>query len=85
MVFSNKTLICVECSSPFTFTVGEERFFASKPRRCPGCRGFGGSPQEQFPAVCAQCGKGAVLPFRLRSDRPISCSECYFSGVRSDS
>ena len=50
-VISDKNLICVECSSPFTFIVGEEMFFASKPRRCPECRGFGGSPRDMYPAV----------------------------------
>ncbi len=28
---------------------------------------------------------GGGMPFRIRSDRPVSCSECFFSGVRSDS
>jgi CxxC-x17-CxxC domain-containing protein len=83
MVISNQTLICMECSSPFIFIVGEEMFFASKPRRCPECRGFGGSPREMYPAVCAECGKAAILPFRLRSDRRACCSECFFNGVKS--
>ena len=85
MVISDKTLICVECSSPFTFIVGEEKFFASKPRRCPQCRGLGGSPREMYPAVCAECGTTAILPFRLRSDRRAYCSDCFFNGVRSGS
>ncbi|MDA0264913.1 MAG: zinc-ribbon domain containing protein [Chloroflexi bacterium] len=79
------TFKCVECSSPFTFNVGEERFFASKPRRCPECRGLGGSPQAMYPAVCAECGKEAILPFRLRSDRPAYCSDCFFKGTKTDS
>ena len=40
---SDKTLTCVECGGAFTFTVGEQEFFASKgytnePKRCPNCR-----------------------------------------------
>jgi len=43
MSISDKTLTCVECSQDFTFTVGEQEFFASKgftnePSRCPQCR-----------------------------------------------
>jgi CxxC-x17-CxxC domain-containing protein len=85
MVISDKNLICVECSSPFTFIVGDEMFFASKLRRCPECRGFGGSPREMYPAVCDECGKAAILPFRLRSDRRAYCSVCFFNGVRAGS
>jgi CxxC-x17-CxxC domain-containing protein len=43
VALSDKTLICVECGSPFTFTAGEQEFFASRgytnePKRCPECR-----------------------------------------------
>ena len=42
-MLSDKTLRCVECGSDFTFTVGEQEFFASRgftnePTRCPQCR-----------------------------------------------
>jgi CxxC-x17-CxxC domain-containing protein len=41
--YQDKTLTCVDCGSPFTFTAGEQEFHASKgftnePRRCPSCR-----------------------------------------------
>jgi CxxC-x17-CxxC domain-containing protein len=41
--YQDKTLTCVDCGSPFTFTAGEQEFHASKgftnePRRCPTCR-----------------------------------------------
>ena len=40
MTLSDKTLTCVDCGYEFTFTAGEQEFFASKgytnePRRCP--------------------------------------------------
>ena len=43
MTLSDKSLTCVECNETFTFTVGEQEFFASKgytnePKRCPTCR-----------------------------------------------
>ena len=39
----DRTLKCVDCQSEFTFTAGEQEFYASKgftnePKRCPACR-----------------------------------------------
>jgi len=41
--FEDKTLNCVDCSDDFTFTSGEQSFYAEKgftnePKRCPDCR-----------------------------------------------
>lgn len=43
MSFSEKSIQCADCGTTFTFTVGEQEFFASKgftqePKRCSGCR-----------------------------------------------
>ena len=42
-MYEDKTLICKECGAEFTFTAGEQEFYASKgfesdPIRCPECR-----------------------------------------------
>ncbi len=42
-MYTDETLSCVDCNSPFIFTAGEQQFFASKgfqnkPNRCPDCR-----------------------------------------------
>jgi len=37
----------------------------------------GGGPREFFPAICAECGKEAQLPFKPRGDRPVYCSDCF--------
>jgi len=42
-VFSDQLLTCVDCGQEFTFTAGEQEFFAqkgfqNKPSRCPDCR-----------------------------------------------
>jgi hypothetical protein len=42
-VAEDKTLKCVDCGADFTFTAGEQEFYASKgftnePKRCPTCR-----------------------------------------------
>ncbi len=100
MAISDKALTCGECGDQFTFTVGEQEFFASKgftnePKRCTQCRGARRSQQggygdsygvarEMHPAVCAQCGKDTTVPFRPRGDKPVYCSNC-FSGMRSNS
>jgi CxxC-x17-CxxC domain-containing protein len=41
--YADKTLTCRDCGNPFTFTEGEQAFFAQKgftnePSRCPECR-----------------------------------------------
>jgi CxxC-x17-CxxC domain-containing protein len=43
MDYVDKTLICSDCGAEFTFTAGEQEFYASKgftnePGRCPDCR-----------------------------------------------
>ena len=39
----DRELTCKDCGTPFTFTAGEQEFYAGKglvnaPRRCPNCR-----------------------------------------------
>ncbi|MEE8418841.1 MAG: zinc-ribbon domain containing protein [Dehalococcoidales bacterium] len=43
MSFEDKTLQCADCGQEFTFTAGEQEFYASRgfqnePRRCQDCR-----------------------------------------------
>jgi CxxC-x17-CxxC domain-containing protein len=97
-MLSDKTLTCVDCGHEFTFTAGEQEFYASKgytnePRRCPRCRGARksqqrdsrdsyGSAREMHPAVCAECGRNTMVPFRPNGQKPVYCSDC-FSSMRS--
>ena len=42
-MYTDETLSCVDCNAQFTFSAGEQEFFASKgftnkPNRCPDCR-----------------------------------------------
>jgi CxxC-x17-CxxC domain-containing protein len=42
-MYQDRELTCRDCGSTFTFTAGEQEFYASKglmnaPRRCPDCR-----------------------------------------------
>ena len=54
MSFQDKTIQCADCGIIFTFTAGQQKFFASKgltnePRRCPQCR-KSKRPQRHGPA-----------------------------------
>ena len=78
-MLSDKTLTCVECRNDFTFSVGEQEFFASRgftnePTRCPQCRaarrsqqpgsgGFGGAPRAP------------------REMHPVVCAQCGARGA----
>ncbi len=86
MAHSDKTLTCVECGNDFTFTVGQQEFFASRgftnePRRCPQDREARRSqqrgPREMHPVVCAKCGVDTTVPFVPSGDRPVYCSDCF--------
>ncbi len=88
MVFTDKTLTCRDCGQPFTFTRGEQEFYASKgltnePRRCPACRqaykqqSSGRGERQMYQVVCDACGKETLVPFQPRGDRPVYCSDCF--------
>jgi CxxC-x17-CxxC domain-containing protein len=67
------------------------RGFTNEPKRCPSCRqarkaerggsrygsGYGSSPRQMYPAVCAECGQDTEVPFEPRGDRPVYCRECF--------
>jgi CxxC-x17-CxxC domain-containing protein len=93
VIYADKTLTCRECGADFTFTAGEQEFYAAKgllnePARCPDCRAVRrsraaaggmemGSRREMHPAVCASCGVETMVPFLPRGDRPVYCSTCF--------
>ena len=85
-MFEDKTLKCKECGEEFVFTAGEQEFYQEKgltnePQRCKKCRdarkNAARAPREMHEAVCANCGKPAMVPFVPRDDRPVYCSECF--------
>lgn len=93
MTYQDKPIQCSDCGANFSFTAGEQEFFASKgytnePKRCPTCRqsrrsnrhgdsGAAAGPRQMFPAVCGGCGKNTEVPFEPRQGKPVYCSECY--------
>jgi len=87
-VFQDRSLTCRDCAGEFTFSSGEQAFFASKgllndPQRCPSCRAVAkrarstDGPREFHAAICGACGGQAVVPFAPRNDRPVYCSACF--------
>jgi CxxC-x17-CxxC domain-containing protein len=92
-MFEDKVLICRDCGREFTFTAGEQEFYAEKgfqnePVRCRECRNnrknaSRNENREMYDAVCAECGAPTKVPFLPRNDKPIYCSACFANLVRA--
>ena len=85
-MYEDKTLICKECGKEFTFTAGEQEFYAenglkNEPGRCRECRqakrNAQRGPREMFDTVCAECGAPTQVPFQPKEDRPVYCDACF--------
>jgi CxxC-x17-CxxC domain-containing protein len=85
-MFEDKVLVCKDCGQEFTFTAGEQEFYAehgfqNEPQRCKPCRdarkNAARGPRQFFTATCANCGGEARVPFEPKSDRPVYCSNCF--------
>ncbi|MGI8858286.1 MAG: zinc-ribbon domain containing protein [Thermomicrobiales bacterium] len=88
MDFADRTLTCRDCGKPFTWTAGEQTFYAEKglvnePARCPECRAARKArlgleaPRMMHTIVCAECGQETTVPFVPRNGRPVLCSSCF--------
>ena len=89
MMYQDKSMTCRECSAEFTFTAGEQEFYAAKgfennPSRCPSCRsnkkqqrdGYR-SDRQMHAVTCAGCGVETEVPFKPSGDRPVYCRNCF--------
>ena len=74
-MYEDKILVCKECGNEFTFTAGEQEFYAERgfqnePQRCKACRdarkNAARGPREYFTAVCAACGGEGQGSFRAQ-------------------
>ena len=90
MSYQDKVLTCRDCGQQFTFTAGEQEFYATKglqnePGRCTDCRasrrgsrgGAAGGTRQMFDVVCSSCGAPTQVPFQPTSGRPVYCSDCF--------
>ena len=73
-MYEDKTLVCKECGNEFTFTAGEQEFYAEKgfvnePQRCKACR----DARKNSVKAKEKCSKQHVLPaaaqLRFHSDQ----------------
>jgi CxxC-x17-CxxC domain-containing protein len=85
---ADRALLCRECGSSFTFTTGEQTFYASRglvhdPTRCPNCRsarkGNGGSSATNPMSDGGYVHYGPFASFGGRTPRqmhPATCAQC---------
>ncbi len=72
MTYQDKQIQCADCGANFSFTAGEQEFFASKgytnePKRCPSCR------QSRRNNRYGDTGGASAGP---RQMYPAVCAEC---------
>jgi CxxC-x17-CxxC domain-containing protein len=88
--YSDRILRCIDCGGEFTFTAGEQQFFADKglknePKRCKPCkkrkneRIAATRPSQRVEVIvtCALCGVETSVPFRPTQGRPVLCRACF--------
>lgn len=73
---SDKTLVCVDCGKQFTFTVGEQDFYAQKgftnpPSRCPDCRAT-----RKAQRASGDYSSGSSYSNGSRQMYPAVCAQC---------
>jgi CxxC-x17-CxxC domain-containing protein len=82
-LYVDETLSCMDCSRTFTFTAGEQQFFASKgfqnkPNRCPDCRNA--RKQQRASSGGGSYGGGGGMGMgggqRSREMYQTTCSQC---------
>ena len=89
MVYEDRTLACRDCGEEFTFTAGEQEFYATKgfendPSRCQACRsakrqqrdGYRAN-RQMFAVTCDECGCETEVPFNPTGDKPVYCRTCF--------
>jgi CxxC-x17-CxxC domain-containing protein len=90
-MYTDETLNCTDCNAPFTFSAGEQEFFAAKgftnkPNRCPDCRaarkaqrgggGGGGGGSSSYSGGSGGSGGGYGGSRPAREMFQATCSGC---------
>ncbi|MBX5491524.1 MAG: zinc-ribbon domain containing protein [Chloroflexi bacterium] len=78
MSYTDKSLVCRDCGSTFTFTEGEQEFYAQKgftnePSRCPDCRAARKQGRSQ---VAYDSDRGYGYGREPRQMYEVPCSQC---------
>lgn len=79
MSIQEKSLQCADCGATFTFTVGEQEFFATKgftnePKRCLSCRQA--RKAQQNGGSGSSYGNSSYANMAPRQMFPVQCSQC---------
>jgi CxxC-x17-CxxC domain-containing protein len=79
MSFADRTLTCRDCGAMFTFTAGEQEFYASKgftndPTRCSACRASHRS--QRTAGASSTGGDGARMQRGPRQMYTTVCANC---------
>lgn len=89
MEYRDKALKCIDCGADFSFTAGEQIFYADKgfknePKRCKACKSKRsqivsgpGRQRAETTTKCSQCGKETTVPFKPTQGRPVYCRDCF--------
>ena|SRR5437867_12726116 len=81
-MYTDKILTCRDCGMNFTFTTGEQEFFASKgftnePSRCPDCRGARSRNRtDSYAGGGGGYSGGGGYERREREMFPVTCAQC---------
>ncbi len=81
MSLADKSLTCVECSSEFIFSVGEQEFYAMKgltnePKRCPACRSAAKRERYGSGGMSYSSGGGGGYSRSSREMHVTVCAQC---------
>ncbi len=68
--FQDRSIACIDCNEPFTWTAGEQIFFHDK----------GLKNEPKVAVMCAQCGAQTTVPFYPSQGRPVYCRSCFLAG-----
>jgi CxxC-x17-CxxC domain-containing protein len=76
----DRTLTCRDCGQTFTFTAGEQSFYAERgytdPQRCPSCRAARKAQRNEGGGGYGATGNGGGYGRPQRTMYPAVCSNC---------
>ena len=80
-MYTDEILTCTDCNAQFTFSAGEQEFFAAKgfqnkPNRCPDCRAARKAQRSTGGASYGSGGGGSYGGGRQREMFQAVCSQC---------
>lgn len=83
-MFEDEKMKCEDCGCEYSFTAGEQEFYAekglvNKPKRCPDCRKNRRQKNRKqlFDVTCTTCGCDTQVPFKPTPGKDVLCRDCY--------